>query len=260
MKQQLNTVLMQSSLVWEDAAKNRKYFEEKIDALDTQADLVVLPEMFTTGFTNNAVQHAETMQGESVGWMLRKAAERKAVITGSLIIREHGKFYNRFVVAFPDGNLQYYDKRHLFSYAGEDTIYTAGSKQLVFEYKGFRIMPLICYDLRFPVWSRNVFDYDVLIYVANWPAQRIKAWDRLLKARGIENLSYVIGVNRVGKDANGLQYSGHSAAIDPLGEVILQFKDNQEAEKSVILDKETILETRQKLGFLNDRDTFRIQF
>jgi len=263
MENSLNTVLIQTDSVWENITENLKNLSVKIKKTHQSVDLIILPELFSTGFTMNVKVVAETMQGTSVNWMLKKAKEKTCLIVGSLLIVEQDKFYNRLIVAFPpdihrDREIKYYDKRHLFSYAGEEKVFTAGSKKLIFEYKGFKICPLICYDLRFPVWARNTDDIDVLIFVANWPKARIYAWSTLLKARAIENLCYVIGVNRVGTDNNKLIYSGHSAVIDVLGKTILDFDENQEFVKTIILEKKHINETRNKLRFLEDRDIFKI--
>jgi predicted amidohydrolase len=181
----------------------------------------------------------------------------KSAITGSMIIKENNNYYNRLLFVFPSGVIQYYDKRHLFSLAGEDAIYTKGKHRLIVEYKGFRICPLICYDLRFPVYSRNTEDYDLLIYVANWPETRIVAWDTLLKARAIENMCYVIGVNRIGEDHNKHKYVGHSQVVDCLGNYLVEPMEIEGVFIS-ILDKEEMHETRKKLSFLNDRDAFTV--
>ncbi len=258
MATQLKIAIIQSDLVWENPNQNRLNFTKKIDAIKGKVDLIVLQEMFTTGFTNNAVKVAETMQGETVQWMLEKARQKNSLLLGSVIIEDNSKFYNRFLVAFPNGELRYYDKRHLFSYAKEDEIYTKGEKKLVFEYKGWKILPLVCYDLRFPVWARNTENYDLLIYVANWPKPRIAAWDILLKARAIENLSYVIGVNRVGTDFNSFEYIGHSAVFDAYGQTILEFEESEEDTKMAVLDKSHVVKTREKFGFLNDKESFKI--
>ncbi len=255
----MKTALIQSSLIWENPKANRLYFEEKINAIIEKIDLIVLPEMFTTGFTMNPNAVADTMQGETIVWLQSLAKAKNIAIMGSLVIKENDNFYNRLVFVFPNGEIQTYDKRHLFTLAGEDKTYTSGKEKLIVEYKGFKICPLICYDLRFPVFARNTEDYDALIYVANWPKPRIKAWDTLLKARAIENMSYVIGVNRIGEDQNGHEYVGHSQVIDYLGNYVIE---PQETEGVFIttLDKEKLLETRQKFGFLNDRDEFQIKF
>ena len=250
--------LIQSALVWENAVANRNHFEQIINSISQDVDLIVLPEMFTSGFTMNPTVVAETMEGETITWLQSLAKARNCAITGSLAIAENDTFYNRLVFVFPSDEIQYYDKRHLFTLAGEDKVYTSGNQKRVIEYLGWRICPLICYDLRFPAFSRNSDDYDLLIYVASWPKVRTNAWDALLKARAIENMSYAIGVNRVGTDENGYEYIGHSQAVDFLGNYVLE-PEEYEGYFSVLLDKESMLETRQKLGFLNDRDFFEIQ-
>ena len=259
MENNLKIALVQTNNVWENRPQNLQNLSLKIDIIHESVDIIVLPELFSTGFTMNTKSVSETMQGDSVSWMLDKAKEKSCVVLGSLIISDDDKIYNRLVVAFPQGELKHYDKRHLFSYAGEEKVFSAGSKKMIFEYKGFKICPLVCYDLRFPVWARNTEEIDILIYVANWPNARIFAWDTLLKARAIENLCYVIGVNRVGVDNNNLVYTGHSAVIDTLGETILDFKEGQENVKTIILEKKHITKTRNKLRFLDDRDIFEIK-
>ena len=253
----MKIALFQAPLVWENPIANRKYFEAKIKALAENVDLIVLPEMFTSGFTMNPKAVAETMQGDTIVWLKNLAKAKNAAITGSLVMEENGHFFNRLVFVFPSGAIQKYDKKHLFTLAGEDKIYTAGTEKLIVDYMGFKICPLICYDLRFPVFARNTEDYDVLIYVANWPKIRINAWDSLLKARAIENMCYTIGVNRIGEDANQHEYIGHSQVIDFLGNYDIE---PQEIEGIFIttLDKKKLLETRQKFGFLNDRDAFKL--
>ena len=252
----MKILLLQSSLVWENPILNRQHFEEKINE-SADADLIVLPEMFTTGFTMNPKNIAETMQGETVLWLKHLAKSKNTALTGSLVIEENGKYYNRLLFVFPSGDIKHYDKRHLFTLAGEDKIFTPGNEKLIVDYKGWKICLLVCYDLRFPVFSRNTEDYEVLIYVANWPESRIFAWDSLLKARAIENMSYVIGVNRVGEDANENRYNGHSQVIDCLGNYIIA-PSEEENVFSAELDKKALLETRQKFGFLNDRDSFTV--
>ena len=221
-------------------------------------DLIVLPEMFSSGFTMNPKMVAETMQGETISWLQHLAKAKNCAITGSLVIEEKGKYFNRLVFVFPNGDLQTYDKRHLFTLAGENKVYTAGKEKLIIEYKGFKICPLICYDLRFPVFARNMENYDLLIYVANWPKPRINAWDILLKARAVENMSYTIGVNRIGSDHNNLDYVGHSQAVDFLGNYLVEPQET-DGVFIVELDKEKLLETRSKLAFLEDRDHFEIR-
>jgi len=254
----MKIALIQSDLYWEEASKNRNNFESKINQIDSSVNLVVLPEMFSTGFTMNAPEVAETMQGETVLWLQSLAKQKNFAITGSLIIVENEKYYNRMLFVFPSGKIQYYDKRHLFSLAGEDKFYTSGKEKVIVEYLDWKICLQVCYDLRFPVFARNVENYDLLLYVANWPKVRTNAWDSLLKARAIENLSYVAGVNRVGLDAHDYEHIGHSQVIDFLGNFILE---PQEAEAIFIveLDKNAMLETRKKLDFLNDKDIFEIK-
>ncbi|OMQ12676.1 amidohydrolase [[Flexibacter] sp. ATCC 35103] len=254
----MKIALIQSDLYWEDASKNRKTFESKINQIDSEADLVVLPEMFSTGFTMNAEQVAESMQGETVLWLQALAKQKNFAITGSLVIVENGKYYNRMVFVFPSGEIQYYNKRHLFTLAGEDKFYANGNEKVIVEYLDWKICLQVCYDLRFPVFARNVENYDLLLYVANWPKVRTNAWDTLLKARAIENLSYVIGVNRVGLDANNYEHIGHSQVIDFLGNFILEPQET-EAVFVVDLDKKAMLETREKLDFLSDKDVFEIK-
>lgn len=253
----MKVALIQSTLVWENPTANRKNLEGKIRSISEKVDLVVLPEMFTTGFSMQPEKLAETMQGETVQWMQSLAKTNYFAICGSVIILEKERYFNRLLFVFPSGEIQFYNKRHLFSLAGEDDIYTKGSDKLIVEYQGFRICPLVCYDLRFPVFSRNVENYDLLIYVANWPKPRINAWNILVKARAVENMSYAIGVNIVGKDGNGHDYSGHSQLIDFLGNEIVKPTENEGIFIAEI-NKEELLATRQKLGFLNDRDAFTI--
>ena len=245
-------------LSWENPSENRALLQNKINAILQKVDLIVLPEMFTSGFTMNPKSVAETMQGATISWLKEVAKKRNCALTGSLVIEENGNYFNRLVFVFPNGDIQQYDKRHLFTLAGENQVYKAGIEKLIVEFKGFKICPLICYDLRFPVFSRNVKDYDVLIYVANWPKPRINAWDILLKARAVENMSYVLGVNRIGLDANNHQYIGHSQAIDFLGNYMLEPQETDEVF-IIELNKEKMLETRGKLAFLNDIDEFQIR-
>lgn len=253
----MKIALIQIPLVWEDPKSNRATIEQKINAIESGTDLIVLPEMFTTGFTMQAEAVAETMQGQTMLWLQSLAKARKCAITGSLIVTEDGKFYNRMVFVFPTGEVQQYDKRHLFTLAGENVVFTAGTEKIIIEYKGWKICPLICYDLRFPVFSRNTENYDMLIYVANWPKTRINAWDTLLKARAIENMSYTIGVNRLGVDGTNLEYVGHSQIVDYLGNSVLE---PQKGEGIFIaeLDKNRLLDTRKKLDFLKDQDQFQL--
>lgn len=250
---------IQANLFWENPKKNIAFFEEKILALDDTVDLVVLPEMFTSGFTMNPMSVAETINGNTISWMKSIAKKKNVAITGSIVIEEENQYYNRLVFVKPNGNFFTYDKKHTFTLAGENKAYKAGEKKIIVEYKGWKICPLICYDLRFPVWARNIENYDLLIYMANWPVARIKAWDTLLKARAIENMSYTIGVNRIGLDDNNYEYSGNSLIIDYLGQVIANAKDNKEEIIVAELLKTKQEKVRKKLGFLNDKDTFTLQ-
>jgi predicted amidohydrolase len=254
----MKIALIQTSLIWENPTENRSHLAQKITGFMEDVDLIVLPEMFSSGFTMNPKAVAETMQGETVSWLQHLAKAKNCAITGSLVIEENANFYNRLVFVFPTGEINTYDKKHLFSLAGENEFYAAGKEKLVLEYKGYKICPLICYDLRFPVFSRNVENYDVLLYVANWPKPRVNAWDILLKARSVENMCYTIGVNRIGKDHNHHEYVGHTQVIDFMGEYVLE---PQEADAVFIveLNKAKLLQTRRKLAFLNDKDNFQLE-
>ncbi|MFL9844229.1 amidohydrolase [Flavobacterium rhizosphaerae] len=254
----LKISIIQTALAWEDAIANRAAFTELIAVTDKDTDLVILPEMFATGFTMNPGAVAETMKGDTVAWMVKTAQAKQCAITGSLVIEEGGKYYNKLFFVFPDGTMKTYNKRHLFTYADEHKHYTAGKEKLIVDYKGWKICPLVCYDLRFPVFSRNTEDYDLLLYVANWPQVRTAAWDALLKARAIENMSYTIGVNRIGEDGNGHAYAGHSQVLDALGNYITEPQRTM-GVFTAILDKEILQQTRNRFSFLNDRDGFTLQ-
>ncbi len=251
----MNIALIQTDIVWENPSENRRVFEGKINALTESVDLIILPEMFTSGFTMSPNLVAETMSGETISWLKEIAKAKNCAITGSLVITENDNFYNRMVFVFPNGEIQYYDKKHLFTLAGEDKIYTSGKEKVIVNYNNWKICLQVCYDLRFPVFSRNTENYDVLIYVASWPKVRTNAWDILLKARAVENLSYTIGVNRIGTDNNDFEYIGHSQIIDELGNFIIEPTENEDVFIAN-LDKNKMLETRNKLNFLNDRDAF----
>lgn len=258
MNNQLKIALIQSDLVWENPEENRNNFSKKIKHISEQVDVIILPEMFSTGFTMHAENVAETTQGKTVEWMKNEASKHNAALVGSLIISEENNFYNRLLFVEPSGKISKYDKRHTFTLVGEDKVFSAGTEKMVIDYKGWKICPLICYDLRFPVWARNTEDYDVLIYVANWPKPRISAWDALLKARAIENMSYCIGVNRVGIDGVNSEYSGHSAVYDVLGNLMTAFKPDKEDIEIVILEKNHISKYRNKFKFLDDKDAFTL--
>ena len=258
MQNTLNVIAVQTNIIWENPKVNLISYQEKIDQLNGSIDLIVLPEMFSTGFTMQPNRIAEKMDGHTVQWMQEIAISRQMAIVGSLVIEENHQYYNRALFVHPNGKIEYYDKRHLFTLAGEDKVYVPGENKVIILYKGWRICPLICYDLRFPVWSRYLDNYDLLLYLANWPITRISAWDSLLKARAIENMSYCVGVNRIGEDANGFQYNGHSAAYDFLGERIATSVENEESELRCLFDKSQQDHIRKKLNFLNDKDRFTI--
>lgn len=261
---ELRVSLVQGATRWHDAAANRAYYGDLVRRLAGASDLIVLPETFLSGFTNETLGNAESMQGESVRWIGELSREVGAVVTGSLIIQEHGTCLNRLVWARPDGSIETYDKRHLFRMAGEHQRYGSGSKRLEVELKGWRICPQVCYDLRFPVWLRNRFDsqsqrfdYDLVLFVANWPSPRRHAWSTLLRARAIENLAYAVGVNRVGVDGNQIAYSGNSAAIDFLGQPMIEL-GAQEQVATVALDAAALAAHRERFPAWMDADDFRI--
>jgi len=254
---------IQTMLHWENPAANLNMFEEKIKSISDKTEIVALPEMFNTGFSMNPGKLAETMEGETVQWMKRIAAQKKIILTGSMIIEERGKYFNRLIWMLPNGQYGVYDKRHLFAYAGEDKEFAPGTKRLIASVKGWRVNLLVCYDLRFPVWARQQIqedgpEFDLLIYVANWPEKRILAWKTLLQARAIENQCYVVGVNRIGHDGNNIYHSGDSMVVDPMGEIIYT-KAHKEDIFTVTLQKDKLEEVRTKLPFWRDGDSFSIQ-
>jgi predicted amidohydrolase len=255
----LKVTLVQSELNWHDKASNLMLFDHLLESNISETDLIILPEMFTTGFTMKAENYAESMEGDTVSWLKDQANRFDSCITGSAIIEEKGSYYNRLLWVTPGGNVQYYDKRHRFSLAGEQNHYSAGCERKVFQLKGWRIFPQICFDLRFPVFSRNDLEYDLAFYIANWPERRSHAWRTLLPARAIENQSYVIGVNRVGKDGNDVLYRGDSALIDPLGKMVSKIKPHEEIVQTFTLYAEELEKVREKFKFLNDRDQFEIK-
>jgi omega-amidase len=279
----LTITTIQTNLAWENKAANLQALERKINELEEKTEIVVLPEMFSTGFSMQPQVLGETMEGETVQWMKEVAAKNKIILTGSLIIKESDHYFNRLVWMLPNGHCGYYDKRHLFAYGEEDKHYTAGNKRLIASVKGWKINLQVCYDLRFPVWARNrvlqtdkpteensstspgaeipsVFspEYDILIYVANWPERRNHAWKTLLCARAIENQCYVVGVNRVGRDGNNINYSGNSLVIDPLGEVLYHMADEEDMF-TITLQKEHLEEVRTKFPFWKDGDNFTLR-
>ena len=271
---------IQTNLAWENKAANLQMLEGKIDSLEEKTEVVVLPEMFSTGFSMNTAMLAETMDGETVEWMKAVAARHKIILTGSLIIKENDRCYNRLVWMLPNGQFGYYDKRHLFAYGEEDKHYTAGNKRLIASVKGWRINLQVCYDLRFPVWARNRLlqtdspaesvpaieetnavprpEYDLLIYVANWPERRSHAWKTLLCARAIENQCYVVGVNRVGRDGKNINHSGNSLVIDPLGEVLYHMAEEEDIF-TITLQREHLEDVRTKFPFWKDADQFNFR-
>lgn len=255
--------LIQTALHWEDKAANLQMLEEKIRGINQKTQVVLLPEMFSTGFSMKPEQLAETMDGETVQWMKRLAAEQRIVLAGSLIVEDGGAYYNRFVWMQPNGQYGFYNKRHRFAFAGEDKHYTAGTERFIASVNGWKLNLLVCYDLRFPVWARQQSgeekspEYDVLIYVANWPERRSTAWRTLLQARAIENQCYVIGVNRVGADGNNIYHSGDSSVINPLGEILYHKKDEEDVF-TITLNKEELDTVREKFPFWRDADAFQI--
>ena len=260
--QPLNITIIQTDLHWENKNANLRMLGEKIRNISQHTELVVLPEMFSTGFSMKTNELAETMAGETIEWMKRIAAEKKIILTGSLIIKEGEKYFNRLIWMLPNGEFGSYDKRHLFGFGKEDEHYSAGSKRLIAQVKGWKINLQVCYDLRFPVWARqkpagDEAEFDLLMYVANWPERRSHAWKTLLTARAIENQCYVVGVNRVGRDGNDIYHSGNSMIIDPLGEV-LYHKANEEDIYTITLDKEHLQTIRKQFPFLKDADGFVI--
>lgn len=251
--------LIQDNIVWANKGANLEIIGNELALLAGHTDLVVLPEMFTTGFCTDNLQLGEAMNGETIKTIYDWAKKYQLAITGSFIASENGKTYNRAFFIFPSGEIQTADKRHLFTMGGEHTFFTAGDKRLIVNYCGFKIILLVCYDLRFPVWSRNVNnEYDLLIFVANFPKKRISDWDILLKARAIENQSYVCGVNRIGVDGLGISYNGHSTLLDFKAQALLNFPDNQKSVQTYTLEQESLKHYRQKFSVWKDGDNFTI--
>jgi len=257
--EQLKLLLVQYPVSWESNRENLLFLEQVIPASLGEPHIVLLPESFNNGFSMAVNQIAETMDGETISWMKEMAAEYQFAIAGSLFVSEGPHYHNRFVFAEPDGKLTWYDKRHLFSISGESEVLSPGNKRVVFDYLGWKIFPQICYDLRFPVWSRNNLDYDLFINVANWPVARQYAWETLLRARAIENLCYVAGINRTGTDGNKVDYNGHSMVLGPKGETkcILE-KEIELVEVSLFYEE--LHSFRRKFSVLNDRDSFMISY
>ncbi len=253
----LRLTTVQSDLFWEDVPANLEMFSAKLEYLKGRTEIVVLPEMFTTGFSMNVEKFAEDMEGQTMNWMTHQSRKLGAVIIGSFIAEENGNFYNRLVWMQPDGQFHTYDKRHLFTLLGEEKQFTAGDEKLVVEWKGWKVCPLICYDLRFPVWSRNTEDYDLLIYIANWPEKRHLHWKTLLRARAIENQCFTVGVNRIGKDGNGNNHEGDTAVIDYSG--VVQYRvAGMEDMFTAKFTKTDLEKFRQQLNFLPDQDKFQV--
>jgi omega-amidase len=250
----LTVTLVQTHLAWEDIDANLELINTRIDGIEAPTDLIILPEMFSTGFSMRARTLAEEMTGRAVSWMCAKAAEKDAVITGSLMVTDGGRYFNRLIWARPRGDAVTYDKRHLFRYAGEEKVFTPGRRHLTMEIKGWRIRPFICYDLRFPIWVRNLnLVYDLAVFVANWPAGRAAHWRALLRARAIENQSFVAAVNRVGTDGNGFEYRGHSALIDPAGRVLFEEEDT-DCTRTLQLKYKTLADYRSRFPAWMDAD------
>lgn len=263
----LSVTLIQTNLHWENKQANLAMFENKLRQIEEPTHLVLLPEMFSTGFSMRPKELAETMSGDTVAWMKAQSAQHKIVLAGSMMIKEEENYYNRFVWMLPNGQSGYYNKRHLFAFAGENQHYTAGSKRIIAQLMGWKINLQVCYDLRFPAWARQQIqhtngepqpEYDVLVYVANWPERRSHAWKTLLCARAIENQCYVIGLNRVGKDGNEIYHSGNSMVIDPLGEVLYHCADDEDIF-TIQLQKEQLQSVREKFPFWKDADRFSIE-
>lgn len=258
--QDLTVTLIQSSLYWENIEKNLQMFTQKISAVSEKTDLIILPEMFTTGFSMQPEKLAEGIHGDTLKWMKDTANKKQCVITGSFICSEQGNYYNRLIWMRPDGTHSVYDKRHLFSMASEDQHYTAGTTKIIEKIKEWKICPLICYDLRFPVWSRNTKEnmFDLLIYVANWPERRSHPWKTLLLARAIENQCYVAGINRVGNDGNEIYHSGDSAVINYKGEIISTIPPHEECTQTITLKYDELRDFRKQFPVLNDADKFDV--
>lgn len=258
----LRITLIQSKLHWQNPIKNRHMFDGLFDKIKTgSTDIILLPEMFTTGFSMLAETYAETMNGVTLNWLKNMAGKKKAVVCGSLMIKEKKKYYNRLIWMKPDGSYQTYDKRHLFSMANEEDTYSAGKDKIVVEWKGWKICPMICYDLRFPVWSRRTKDknYDLLLFVANWPERRAFHWKQLLVARAIENQAFVAGLNRIGLDGNGIAYTGDSAIIDPLGHILSKIKPSQTKVETIVISAKLLKNWRKQLKAFSDADAFDLK-
>lgn len=255
----LRIAVFQFDLAWENPEANRTKIDEWLQKANRKMDVVFLPEMFTTGFSMNVAELAEPMDGETITWMKDRCAEHQLAMCGSLIIKENDRFFNRLVFVEPSGEIQHYNKRHLFTMAGEESHFQQGMERLIVTYNGWRICPLICYDLRFPVWARNRNEYDVLVYSANWPESRTEVWNTLLKARAIENQAYVVGANRVGVDGSHILYSGNSQLIDPKGTQLSAIADHHKGIVFAGFSHSELTEFRKKFPVLDDADQFAIK-
>ena len=258
MKSELSITLIQTNIFWKDISKNINQISKRLEGINSKVDIILLPEMFSTGFTMNPENVYEKMDGKTISWMKDMALKYNSAIGGSIVIKERSKFYNRFLFVKPSGKVEFYDKRHTFTYVGEDKKYFSGKNKGIIKYNGWKICLRVCYDLRFPVWSRNNENYDLLIYVANWPSPRINAWDRLLCARAIENCCYSVGVNCIGEDPNNNKYPGHSSAYDYYGNLISDKLSNNSENINISIDLQSLLKYRKKFGFLKDQDSFEL--
>ena len=259
MKKKKKIYIIQTNVFWEDKEKNRLHFGEKMKLINDKTDIIILPEMFNTGFSLNPKKNYELMTGDTVQWLKEMSKKKNCAIAGSIIIKESEKFFNRFIFVKPDGELHFYNKKHLFRMANEHEHYTTGDKIVIVDYKGWKIRLLVCYDLRFPVWSRNRKDYDLLIYVANWPTSRISQWNTLLTARAIENQAYVVGVNRIGSDGNNFNYSGSSQIINPKGVGLISDNTNKDIIETAELDYDRLIRYRENFSVFLDADNFEIK-
>ena len=258
MKSELSITLIQTNIFWKDVSRNINQISKRLEGINSNFDIILLPEMFSTGFTMSPEHVYEKMDGKTISWMKEMAIKYNSAIGGSIVIKEKDKFYNRFLFVTPLGKVSFYDKRHTFTYAGEDKKYFSGKNNGIIKYNGWKICLRVCYDLRFPVWSRNKENYDLLIYVANWPSPRINAWDKLLSARAIENCCYSIGVNCIGEDPNNNKYPGHSCIYDYCGNLISDKLSNKSENINVTIDHHSLLKYRKKFEFLKDQDNFEL--
>jgi len=256
----MNISIIQPDLVWEDKYRNFKNLSELISPLYNKTDIIILPEMFNTGFSMNPEQLSEEPEEETFDWMIKLAHKGNFGLCGSYTVKQDMHFFNRWIFVTPESESLYYDKRHLFSMGGEDKFFSSGKTRLVFSFRGIRISPYICYDLRFPVWSRNCNDYDLMINAANWPESRSDVWNTLLKARAIENQCYVAGVNRIGTDGNGIKYCGESVILDPYGRIIASANSNEQGSITGEISMTELSDFRKKFPVLNDADNFSINY